>query len=324
MRYFLIITFLTFISCENKVDFKIDKTSQNFAQDVKYNKTVDILFVIDNSSSMKLVQDELNRQVPYLVDSLVNLNMDFHVGFTSTTMIKNLSTGFEDQGRLIGSPRFLTPQSPDFLNEMKKRIALGEDGSTIEEGLASMEAVLSDDYLSTEGAGFLRPDSFLNIIILSNEDDSSSHSWDYFAKFLDKLRPNKSDGLKSWSLHYFGVLSDQDACSSSEWDYRYPGYKYMNLVDYSGGQKASLCSQDLYKSVSNIKARIIQILTDYKLDKIPNISTLKVYVDEKEVPNNEKNGWSYLATENLIRFNGTSVPSADSKIRVDFTPKESN
>lgn len=185
-----------------------------------------------------------------------------------------------------------------------------------------METVLGESYRSTEGKGFLREESFLNIIVLSNEDDSSPEAWNHYAAFLDKLRPDNADGTKSWSMHFFGVLSMTDSCSSSDWGYKYPGYKYMQMSDYSGGVKGSLCGTDLYKSVSGIKARMIQILTDYKLDRKPNIDTIKVYVNGVAVKKDDANGWSYIADKNLVRFNGTAVPSADDGIRVDFTPME--
>lgn len=98
----------------------------------------------------------------------------------------------------------------------------------------------------------------------------------------------------------------------------------MEVVNYSGGISGSLCGTDLYRSVSTIKARIIQILTDYKLDRKPRVDTIRVYVAGIEVPKNDVNGWSYIASSNLIRFNGTAVPGAEQGIRVDFLPEEAN
>lgn len=318
MRIWGAIALLMLTACSNQVEFGVREQSESFAQDIKFNRKVDILFVVDNSESMKLVQQQLINQVPYMFDSLQSLNMDVHIASTSTTM----NSHFENRGRLIGEPRFISNETPNFLEEVKKRIFIGDDGSTIEEGLSSMETVLSDSYLETEGRGFLRDDSFLNIIILSNEDDSSPGGWNQYATFLDKLRPNQADGSKSWAMHYFGVLSLSDTCSSSAWGYKFPGLKYMQVVDYSGGVKASLCGTDLYKSVTGIKARMIQILTDYKLNRSPKIETIKVYVNNIEVPKDDANGWSYIADKNLVRFNGTAIPNAEAGIRVDFTPLE--
>ncbi|MBL7542292.1 MAG: hypothetical protein JNL11_00680 [Bdellovibrionaceae bacterium] len=316
MKKILFLPLLFLLGCSNDVAFNVREESQNFAQDVKYNKTVDILFIIDDGESMDIVQKQLHDQIPYLFDSLVHLNMDIHIATTGTTILN----GFSNSGRLIGEPRYISTETPNFLEEVKKKIFIGKDGGTREEGLRSMEMVLSETYRNTEGKGFLRDDSFLNIIVLSNEDDSSPGAWQYYADYLDKLRPNHADGTKAWSLNFFGVLSMQDTCDSSSWGLKFPGYKFMDLVSYSGGVQGSLCGLDLYKSVSSIKSRIIQILTDYKLDRKPQESSIRVYVDGIEIPKDSINGWAYIAAGNLIRFNGTSVPKAEAGIRVDFLP----
>jgi hypothetical protein len=313
-----LLSLIFILGCSNDVEFKVKETSQNFAQDVKYNKTVDILFIIDNGMSMEVVQKQLNEQIPYLFDSLVELNMDIHIATTSTTM-KNT---FPNRGKLIGDPKYISTDSPNFLEEVKKKIFIGQDGATIEEGLYSMETVLSESYRSTEGKGFLREGSFLNIIVLSNEDDASPKPWTHYADFLNKLRPDHEDGTKAWTLNFFGVTSMQDNCLSNDWGDKFPGYKLMEMADYSGGVKGSLCGLDLFKSVSSIKARIIQILTDYKLDKKPRVDTIRVYVAGNEVLKDDVNGWSYIADKNLVRFNGKSVPKAEEGIRVDFLPEE--
>lgn len=320
MKSWVLLTLIFVLGCSNSVDFKVGEASQEFAQDVKYNRTVDILFIIDNGQSMNMVQKQLHDQLPYLFDSLRSLNMDIHIATTSMTMLSS----FPESGKLVGTPKYISTDTPNFMEELKKKIFIGEDGSTLEEGLAAMESVLSESYRQTEGRGFLRDGSFLNVIVLSNEDDKSPQSWNYYANLLDKLRPNHEDGTKSWSFNFFGVLSQQDSCSSSAWGFKEPGVKLMELVNYSGGVKGSLCGNDLYRSVSSIKARIIQILTDYKLDRKPKVESIHVYVAGHEVAQDATNGWTYLAAENLIRFNGTSVPNADEGIRVDFLPAEAN
>lgn len=320
MKKWVLLPLAFLLGCSNGVEFEVGKTSQEFAQDVKYNRTVDILFIIDNGASMNMVQQQLHDQLPYLFDSLRDLDMDIHIATTSMTMLSS----FPESGKLVGTPKYITADTPNFIEELKKKIFIGENGSTLEEGLAAMESVLSESYRKTEGKGFLRDDSYLNIIVLSNEDDKSPKPWNYYASLLDKLRPDHADGTKAWSMNFFGVLSQQDTCSSSQWGFKEPGVKFMEMVNYSGGVKGSLCGNDLYRSVSSIKARIIQILTDYNLDRKPRIDTIRVYVAGKEIAKDDVNGWSYIASSNLIRFNGTSVPNAEEGIRVDFLPEEAN
>lgn len=319
MKHFIILLCLFSISCSNQVKFDLPQTSQNFAQDIKYNNKVDFLFVIDNTQSMNSVQKFLASQIPLLTDSLVSLKMDYHIGVVSTT----LNINYPHSGKLLGEPLFLDSLTPNLNEQIKKKILIGEVGFTLEQGLDAMVKVLSEDYLTTEGKGFLRPDSFLNIIVLSNEDDQSKYPWNYYAEYLDKLRPDDEDGTKSWAMHFFGVLSLQDNCPSGDWsNYKSPGYKFLELVNYSSGVSESICGSSLYKSISGIKARVVQILKDYKLNTLPEVSTIRVYINDKLIPEDEVNGWTYIKSKNIIRFNGSSVPKLDDAIRVDFKPRE--
>lgn len=319
MKRFLLIIIFFLASCANQVSFNLPQTSENFAQDIKYNNKVDFLIVVDNTKSMDVVQKYLAEQIPALTDALVNLKMDYHIGVVSTTV----NPAYPYSGKLMGEPKYLDSRTANFNEELKKKILIGEVGFTIEQGLDAMVKVLSPDYLEAEGKGFLRKDSFLNVIILSNEDDSSIYGWTHYAEFLDKIRPDYDDGTKAWALHFFGVLSFQDKCPSGDWSfYKSPGFKFLELVKYSSGMSASICDANLYKAFSGIKARVIQVLTDYKLNAIPNIDTIKVYINDQLIENNSINGWSYIKDKNVIRFNGTAIPKADDSIKVDFKPAE--
>lgn len=319
MKKLLLSLLLFLVSCSNGVNFDLPQTSENFAQDIKYNNKVDFLFIVDNTKSMGIVQNYLAEQLPVLTDTLSNLKMDYHIGVVSTTM----NSAYPLSGKLMGEPRFLDSKTPNFKDALKKKILIGEVGFTIEQGLDAMVKVLSPDYLQGEGKGFLREDSYLNVIVLSNEDDESQYNWNYYAEFLDKLRPDYDDGSKSWALHFFGVLSFQDKCPSGDWSfYKSPGFKFLELVNYSSGFSGSICDTNLYKPFAGIKARVIQVLTDYKLNVLPNIETIKVYINQVLIEKNDVNGWSYIKEKNLIRFNGTAIPKADDAIKVDFKPME--
>jgi len=296
--------------------FDVDQTGQNFGQKILYNNKVDIVFIVDNSTSMGQHQTRLSQQVPILVSVLKTLKMDYHIVVISTSM----GVG-GNGGRFLGTPTVLTETTPDLSNLLQQRIAQGETGSNNERGLYSMETALSPSYLNGEGAGFFREDALLAVIELSDEDDKSNNSANYYANFLDKLKPPVADGRKSWIFNFIGVLENSSACRTFN-DYSEVGATQMQLADLSGGNKESLCGSNLSAAVSNIKARIVQILTDFYLKARPLEKTLKVMVNGQVVPQSSTDGWSYIedGTKYIIRFNGDSVPPADADIRVDFTP----
>lgn len=316
-----IVTYLT-TACSG-VDFGVIPIQDNFSQSILYNNKVDILWIVDNSSSMQKHQERLNEQIPQFVQKLNTLKLDYHIGVVTTSMGSSAATG----GKLIGSPKYLTQKTSQLESKLTERMLAGEDGSNLEQGLSSMETVLSSDYLAGEGKGFLRSDALLVVIALSDEDDFSvsdrNTSLTRYSSFLDTLKPAYEDGTKAWLMNFIGVLSLSSQCLSYN-DYSSVGNRYLDLVDYSGGVKSSICTSNFSTAVSNVRARIIQILTDFKLSGYPVIETIVVKLNGVVVPQNETNGWTYFSQGNFIRFNGTYVPGAYDKISVDFTPGASN
>jgi hypothetical protein len=312
--------FLIQTGCGNgaATNFDINSTSESFGQKVLYNNKVDVVLVIDNSTSMQQHQLRLSRQMPNLVGVLQALHLDYHVVVITTSM----GAG-GDGGTFRGITMILTNQTPDLAGAISARIVQGEGGSNLERGFESLQSALSTEYLSTDGAGFLRDDALLSVIELSDEEDSSAASASTMAAFFDKLKPAAADGRKSWIFNFIGVLDNSSACRTFN-DYSSPGTKEMSLADLSGGNKESICTATLASAVSNIKVRIIQILTDFTLGEKPVESTIVVVVNGIAVAHDAINGWTYEVegTRYLVRFHGTSVPPADADIRIDYKPAE--
>jgi hypothetical protein len=305
----------------SQVTFDLPPSTENFGQSVTYNNKVDILWIVDNSSSMLKHQQNLSAQVPDLVTKLNGLKMDYHMAVVTTSMGGTVPDG----GKFMGTPKFVTSSTPDLVNTLKSRMIVGEAGSNNERGLESMAASLSNSYLSNEGRGFFRDDALLVVIALSDEDDKSavSNPASYYANFLDGIKRPWVDGSRSWVFNFIGVIASSTNCKTFN-DYSEAGLTFIDLVKNSGGVQESICSTNLSSSVANIRARIYQILTDFKLSKIPLIETITVSINGQAVPRSNVNGWDYIESLNVVRFYGSAVPAADASIKVDFKPKEAN
>lgn len=312
-------TFL--MACNQGVKFDLPPASNNFGQSITYNNKVDILWIVDNSSSMLQHQQSLSAQVPGLVTKLNDLKLDYHMAIVTTSM-GGLNP---DGGRFIGSPKFLTPVCPDLVNNLTSRMIVGEAGSNNERGLDSMEKALSPSYLANEGAGFLRADALLVVIALSDEDDKSavSNPVNHIVSFLDGIKQPWPDGSRSWVFNFIGVLSMSGTCKTFN-DYSEAGLTFMGIANISSGVRESICNSNLSLAVSNIHARIAQILTDFKLSKKPLVESITVTINGQSIPRSNVNGWDYIEALNVIRFYGSSVPAADASIKVDFKPTEAN
>jgi hypothetical protein len=174
----------------------------NFTQ--KINNEIDILFMIDNSSSMTEMQNKLYTQLPLFMQVLQSLptppslhvavvSSDMGAPGDSTSAIQCTPAG--DQGQFQSMPRgtctnttltagatFISdadmmPNYTDPIETVFQCIALlGEKGCGFEHQLASIDRALGADGQPAPGtnANFLRPEAYLGIVILTNEDDCSA------------------------------------------------------------------------------------------------------------------------------------------------------
>jgi hypothetical protein len=147
----------------------------------------DVLFVIDNSSSMAEEQVNLQANLDAFVTALKAspVAQDFHVGVT-TPDVTNFSINPADgmpypltagpgvAGALIGSPAVLDGASPTFVSDFQARVDLvGLGGRGWEQPFRAMKLALSDRIGDGTNAGFLRPGARLAVVFLSDEDDCS-------------------------------------------------------------------------------------------------------------------------------------------------------
>jgi hypothetical protein len=178
--------------------------------DVSPIKDVDILFVIDDSSSMEGEQASLARNFPIFIDVLEGIEgglPNVHIGVVSSNVgagdLAECQNGGDDGMLQIGGGDACNAPAEKFLSDIKQ-----EDGSrlrnytgTLEERFACMaqlgtagcglEAHLESMLKAVDGRnpGFLRKNAYLAIIILADEDDCSNQDdtvWDTF----DQNTPN--------------------------------------------------------------------------------------------------------------------------------------
>jgi hypothetical protein len=180
----------------------------NFTQ--KINNEIDILFMVDNSPSMSEMQGKLYAQLPLFMNVLQALpsppslhvavvSSDMGAPGDSTTAIMCTTAG--DQGEFQYMPRSdstlgitctnttltagatfisdadMMPNYTDPIGTVFQCIALlGEAGCGFEHQLASIDRALGGDGspAPSTNANFLRPEAYLGIVMLTNEDDCSA------------------------------------------------------------------------------------------------------------------------------------------------------
>jgi hypothetical protein len=159
----------------------------------------DILFVIDNSSSMAEEQEGIARELPAFVEALKEgggIAQDFRVGVITTSVYRRvLFQGqeqvryYEDQsGRLQPVPdasgqatdeHFIEGSDPFLVEKFRRLVEQGTDGSGQESPFEAVNLAVSEPLATkalSEGgnAGFLRDGARLLVVVVSDEEDCSS------------------------------------------------------------------------------------------------------------------------------------------------------
>ena len=166
--------------------------------------TIDILFMVDNSSSMAALQGQLLAGFDtfmYVLDNIPGGTPDMHIGVISSDLgagdgsIENCDAAGGDRGRLQRvqsadcgngdmAPRFLTISEAtgirvtNFSRPLPQEFAclarLGEAGCGFEQPFAAVKHALDPALAPAENLGFLRREASLAVIMISNEDDCSA------------------------------------------------------------------------------------------------------------------------------------------------------
>jgi hypothetical protein len=204
------------------------------------NRDLDIVFMVDNSNSMLPLQTKLAANFPTFMQVLKDLPgglPNVHIGVVSSSMGAGPNTELQingckrggDQGIFQSTPRGGPTCANAALNAGQTYIQnvngvanytgdiadvfsciakLGQDGCGLEHQFASVLRALGADGnpIPTQNEGFLRPNAYLAVVMITNEDDCSAPpDTDLFdtssTKISDPLGP-----LDSYRCNEFGHL----------------------------------------------------------------------------------------------------------------------
>lgn len=193
---------------------------------------VDLLFMVDNSGSMAEEQGVLQAAARPLLDPLVQSGLDLHIGVvTSDTDDPTQS------GKLVTAlgQRWHAPAGGSgYLNWFQTAVNVGVNGSADERGLLATGAALTPPLSTGYNAGFLRPDSNLHVVFLSDEEDSSPMTAPSWLQSYTGLRP----GGQVTMAH--GIITPSILCPTGA----SAGTRYAHAISNTGGLQESICALD--------------------------------------------------------------------------------
>ncbi|MFZ5478280.1 MAG: vWA domain-containing protein [Myxococcota bacterium] len=265
------------------------------------NVKADVLFVIDDSSSMAEEQERLAENFQRFMEVLAETAADYQLGVVTTDV------SAEDAGVLRGG--ILTPDTPALEQAFRDAVIAGTGGSRDEEGLAA--AVLATR--PETNPGFVREDSKLNAVFISDEDDHSQGAVESYVERLAGVA-----GEEGFAAHALvGDLPMGCASGTSAAD---AGTRYLEATEMSAGLAESICAEDYSSLLTRVGLDVTGISDTFYLTRLPSPDTLEVLVEDVRIPEREDDGWTYDVGENAIVFHGRAVPRPGMGIEVKYTP----
>ncbi|MDZ4676203.1 MAG: hypothetical protein SGI74_01730 [Oligoflexia bacterium] len=336
------VTVLTGCGKENP-SFSILPEGDSFKQSRGiFNNQLDILWVIDNSGSMSPYQQNLVNNFNSFIANFRTKGYDFKISVTTTQAY--LANQAHQNNQLIAKFRdgtdqtshtgifTILPTTPNMNNVFVVNATQGTSGTGDERAFESFKETLN----SPTNAGFLRSQSFLAVIILSDEDDFSGvtrcqgcgASRSYSASSLDSVNSYVSylDTLtrSTAPMRRYNVSNISVTTASCQQQYASTGSimgtRYMELTAATDGVSGSLCDSSYAGTLDAIQAKITELSTQFYLERIPQVDTIRVKVNGVNIAQNATNGWVYNSGPNSIVFRGSAIPPQDSTIEINYVP----
>lgn len=260
---------------------------------------LDVMIVVDDSGSMKAEQDKLSSKLQPLLSKIEN--SDWRIGVITTSKSKPTLRGIINRGDSNAANAFSSAVSP------------GTSGESQERGV----------YQAVQGlksSGFLRPNSSVAVLIVSDEDNCStgengcaneeSRSASYLLNYLSE-RIGRPLGTQA---RVYGLIWKPGTSCSSGYN---EGRVYMQAIEASGGQTGSICDADYTSTLAAISENVQTILKkSWSLKQVPEAGSLKVLVNGSELSS------GFTLSQNTVTF--SMIPPANSSVkfiyRVGSTP----
>ncbi len=254
---------------------------------------VDVLWVVDNSSSMSEEANKLSQNFPIFLNFFLGSGLDWHVGVVSTNM-----EVADQKGKLLsaGGYNWIDPDTEEPEAVFSAMVPYFDEVgvSHTESGLAASYTaieVLGDD----NNAGFIREDASLHIVVISDENDySTTPTVEEYIQWLDLYKPDPS-------LRTFSAITGLQVCSGAA----EVGQRYINVSDTIGGVLWSICDNDWEPVLEAIGEQASALSTEWYLSELPVLGTISVTVEEDGLAPLillEGEDWTYNPVRNSVHM----------------------
>jgi hypothetical protein len=268
---------------------------------VSFQRSVDILFVVDDSGSMESHQQNLATNIGLFTRGMkTNQILDYHIGVLTSNMDSapwRSAPGYGWKGELNGTTKFVTKTTPNGDQILAKNLNPGINGSGSEMFFSPVEAALTAPLIGGVNNGFYRPDAHLAIVFLTDADDQSRLSATDFYKFLLNLKRGDPDKIITYGVY---IPSNAGNCARSgeptpdklEEFFKLSKATTLGLCDVDYGVKLAALGADLVRKIGSV----------LYLSRPAVPQSIRVKFGSQTIPNHQELGWIYDPSRNALLF----------------------
>lgn len=266
-------------------------------QDSLPEPKVNILFVVDNSGSMKGYQAKMSENIELFANAFFeNTRVDYRIGVVpvydskylddktvyNTSGIRKMNPLGElvplrdGSGNVIIDQLFITRDTPNPKEVLKNTVLIGTQwGPEAEESFSPVLAVMDETRNREKNKGFYQMDAYLAVIFLTDADDVTLglSAEDFYRQLVRQKNNDRAKVLIAAALP--NINSQDKTCTK---DGRGPIQSFPSLLAVSGGIFADLCSDNFGLHLAQFGKNLVQRVATQKkqLEFTPDITTLKV------------------------------------------------
>lgn len=314
---------------------------------------LDILWVVDSSGSMSEEQAYLGQNFTSFITSMTAMNLDFQTAVTSTDVCQDqlpadlaerrcpTGGGGSAATRLRGSfvgvagQKVLKKSDPNLVSKFGTYTKVGINGSGFEHGLKGAQLAV-EKTLNGQNEALIRADSFLSVIVVSDEEDDGIGMWmkdgssgkNYHEAGLTNFKYTEQDfinyantavGVGRYSVSTItGTLqANGSLCTSAHSKPFEAGTQYIKAAQKTGGIAVSICEPNWSVLLTKIAQDLPGQITQFTLEGSLVPETIKVQVNGIE-----SNDWSYVEGSHAVKFNAGHVPAPGSVISATYFVKK--
>jgi hypothetical protein len=225
-------------------------------------RAADILFVVDSSGSMAEEQSMLQNGFPSFTSALNTFSggtLMWHVAITTTDIA---TAGPGNQGNLVefsrmASGTYFLDSAMDVNranDSFQASVMVGTAGTGDERGIAAARLVAQREFSSATTRGFIRADTPLSVIVISDEDERSTRDTtnsqyrdfepiDEPANFVTGIRALDSMSAAPKTITFHSLVTSTKACLNGAGQQM--GTTYMDLSTRTNGIIGDVCATAL-------------------------------------------------------------------------------